>query len=248
MKLDGIGFDYGNTLVLDPFDKVMKLKGVDFVRLMEKNGYEVAKKKFVDAWSEVNRNLNYPFCSHFAQEIPLIRAMLEKLGVRKTDRYKISQSLLVAYRSGLKYVLRNDAQIERVKEVLEELRQRGKKLFILSNERIDTINSQLYWTGLGKFFEKVIVSQKLGVEKPDLRIFRYMIRLFDLPKERILYVGDDPERDIKPAKEMGIRAALLEHPKTMSAAAWRDYGFELKGNERPDFVIKELGEVLRFVE
>jgi HAD superfamily hydrolase (TIGR01549 family) len=248
MKIDGIGFDYGNTLVLDPFEKVMQHKGFDFVRILEKNGYEVAKKKFVDAWSGVNRNLNYPHCSHFAQEIPLVRAALEALGVKKTDRYRISQQLLVAYRSGLKYLLRNDTRIEGVRAVLEELMKRHKKLLILSNERIDTINSQLHWTGLARFFDRVVVSQRLGIEKPDPRIFKYMVRLFDLPKERILYVGDDPGRDIRPAKEIGIKAALFEQPKEMSAAAWRDYSFELKENEKPDFVIKDLGELLQIVE
>jgi hypothetical protein len=33
-KVQGIGFDYGNTLVNDPFDKVMKLKANDFIRIM----------------------------------------------------------------------------------------------------------------------------------------------------------------------------------------------------------------------
>jgi len=248
MKVDGIGFDYGNTLVSDPFDMVMKLKALDFIRIMEANGYDVDRKKFVDTWSRVNINLSYPHCSHFAQEIPLIKGMLEALGVKKNDRAKISQQLLVAYRSGLKYVLRNDKRIERVRYVLGELKKSKKKLFIVSNERPDTIGMQLQWTGLAKFFDKIIVSKRLGIEKPDLRIFRYMVRAFDLPKERVLYVGDDPQRDIRPAKELGLKAVMLEQPKDMTAKSWRDYNFELKGSEKPDAVIKDLAELLAIVE
>jgi len=247
MQADGIGFDYGNTLVMDPFDMVMKMKSIDFMRIMENNGYEVSAKRFVNVWEDINMNVNYPFCSHFSQEIPLIKIFLEKLGVRKQDRHRISQQLLVAYRSGLKYVLKNDQALARTKYVLSELRKRGKKLFMLSNEKVDTLNAQLEWTGLARFFAKIIISKRLGIEKPDHRIFGYMIKSFDLPKERIVYVGDDPMRDIKPAKELGIKAILIERPKEMSSC-WKSYNYELKDNEKPDFVIKDISELLQIIE
>lgn len=248
MKVDGIGFDYGNTLVTDQFDNVMKLKSLDFVRVLEANGYEVNGKKFVKAWTDINAKVNYPYCSHFAQETRLIKVLLESLGVKKADRNKLSQQLLVAYRSGLKYTLKNDKRIAKVRDVLADLKSRGKKLIILSNERMDTIDVQLRWTGLWRFFDRVIVSERLKVEKPDPRIFNYMIKAFDMPKERILYVGDDPQRDIRPAKHMGIRAVMLERPQAMSAAAWRDYSVQLAESEKPDYVIKDLSEILKIVE
>jgi len=247
MKFEAVGFDYGNTLVLDPFEKVMSLKANDFVKIMEKNGYEITKKKLIDVWRDVNLNVNYPFCSHFAQEIPLLRELLERLGVKRNDCYKISQQLLVAYRSGLKQVLKKDAKIEKTKEVLEVLKNRGKKLFIISNEKVHTLNAQLYWTGLYKFFDRIIVSQKLGVEKPEIRIFKYALKFFDFPNDRILFVGDDPLRDIKPAKSIGLKTALLEHPKEMSCS-WRAYDVILEGEEKPDFVIKDLSELLNIVK
>ncbi|MEE9323459.1 MAG: HAD family hydrolase [Candidatus Aenigmarchaeota archaeon] len=248
MRIDGIGFDYGNTLVSDPFGKVMDLKALEFLKVMEKNGYGIPKERLVKAWSDVNIKMNYPHCSHFAQGLPLVRTTLEKLGVEKSDRSKIAQQLLVVYRGGLKHILRNDYRIEETKRVLGDLRGRGKRLFVVSNESVDTLNMQLSWTGFRKFFEKVIVSGRLGIEKPDIRVFRHMVNMFGLPEERILYVGDDPERDIKPSKEIGIKAVIMEHPKEMAAKSWRDYNYELKGKEKPDFVIKDLSELLQIVE
>ena len=43
-RVDGIALDYGNTLVLDPFEKVMEMKAFDFQKIMEANGYEVSRK------------------------------------------------------------------------------------------------------------------------------------------------------------------------------------------------------------
>jgi HAD superfamily hydrolase (TIGR01549 family) len=246
IKVDGIGFDYGNTLVSDPFERVMKLKSLDFVRVLEANGYEVYGRKFVKAWAKTNRNVNYPYCSHFSQEIPLIKALLESLGVKKNDRNKLSQPLLATYRSGLKYVMKNDKGITHARDVLAELRRRGKRMMILSNERMDTIDVQLRWTGLWRYFDRIIVSERLKAEKPDQRMFTYMMKAFGMPKERILYVGDDPERDIKPAKALGMKAVMLEQPQELGNT-WRNYTTTLAGNEKPDAVIKDLAELLQIV-
>jgi HAD superfamily hydrolase (TIGR01662 family) len=242
MKIEGIGFDYGNTLVIDPFDKVMKLKANDFVAIMEANRYEISGRKLVKAWSEVNGRMNYPFCSHFCQEIPLVRAVLERLKVKRSDRFRICQQLLVSYRSGLKYVLKNDPAIPSVRNALAELKRKGKRLIILSNERVYALDMQLQWTGLAGYFEKIIASGKLGIEKPDPRIFRNMVRAFDLPESKILFVGDDPERDIRPAKALGMKACLVEQPGSR-ANAWRDYAFKLADKEKPDFVIRSIEEL-----
>ncbi|MEM5871943.1 MAG: HAD family hydrolase [Candidatus Aenigmatarchaeota archaeon] len=247
MKIEIVGFDYGNTLVSDPFEKIMKLKGNDFVKIMEKSGYEITKKKLIETWTKINAEINYPFCSHFAQELPLIKELVNVLEIKKNDKIKVAQSLLIAYRSGLKQILKNDKKMEKVRFVLHELKKRNKKLFIISNERVHSLTIQLRWTKLHEFFDKIIVSEKFGIEKPDLRLFQKVLKYFDTKPEKVAYVGDDPERDIKPAKAIGIKAILLDQPKEMSCV-WRSYNVELKENEKPDFVIKDLSELLKIIE
>lgn len=248
MKVEGVGFDYGNTLVLDPFDRVMGIRSTEFRNILKENGYDLPAKEIIDAWNDVNLSMNYPFCSHFAQEIPLVKTALEKLGVKKADRSITAQQLLAAYRSGLRQVLMNDGRIAKVKDVLSELKSRGKKLVMLSNERVDTLRSQLKWTGLGEFFEEIIISEKVGVEKPDEKIFRFMVRLFDLPKDKIVYIGDDPVRDVKPAKLFGLKTIWLKHPEARSVKGWRDYGLELRDEEKPDVVSGNLEDLTRIIE
>ena len=60
-------------------------------------------------------------------------------------------------------------------------------------------------------------------------------------------MGDDPERDIRPAKTLGMKACLIKQPGWMNSA-WRNYNIELKENEKPDFVIKDLAELLRIID
>lgn len=247
MTVQAVVFDYGNTLVLDPFDKVLDLKAYDFLRVMERNGYEVTKKRFIEAWKKVNETLNYPFCSHFAQDKRFLRVTLEKLGVSKTKRNGIASQILVVYRKGLKYVLRKDKRLSKVKGVLSGLRKEGKKLYILSNEMVDTLNMQISFAGLRRFFDKIISSESVGFDKPDPKIFRHLLNVVGLPEGRIVYVGDDPERDIKPSKTFGMKAILFKLPNEMGIKGWRDYNFRLKAKEKPDFVIKDLEELLEIL-
>ena len=113
---------------------------------------------------------------------------------------------------------------------------------------IDTLGMQISFAGLGKYFEKVISSESVGFDKPDPKIFRHLFNVVGLPEGRIVYVGDDPERDIKPSKEMGMKDVMLELPKSMTAESWRNYNFRLKGDEKPDHVIRGFRELLEIIE
>lgn len=248
MKAEAVIFDYGNTLLLDPFGKVLDLKAYDFLKVMERNGYEVSGKRLTDSWGRVNRDVNYPFCSHFSQESPLIEKALERMGVKEKDRRRIAGQLLAVYRTGLKQVIKKDERLEEVRRVLGILRDRRKRLYMLSNERADSLSMQVSWAGLAGFFEKAVASETVGIEKPDPRIFRHMLNVAGLPEGKVVYVGDDPERDIKAPKSLGMGAILLRLPEGMSVKAWRDYGFRLKEKEKPDSVIRDFREILDLIE
>ncbi len=52
----------------------------------------------------------------------------------------------------------------------------------------------------------------VGVAKPQPRIFEIAIEEAGVPPDQILYVGDNPEDDIKGANNMGIDAVLINRP------------------------------------
>ncbi|MGW2181864.1 HAD family hydrolase [Streptomyces sp. NPDC001732] len=55
----------------------------------------------------------------------------------------------------------------------------------------------------------VATSGEWGVGKPDPGFFERVVAATPFPAEEILYVGDRVERDVAPAKEAGLRTALL---------------------------------------
>ncbi|MBQ8780277.1 MAG: HAD family hydrolase [Oscillospiraceae bacterium] len=92
-------------------------------------------------------------------------------------------------------------------ETLSALKERGYSHFLLSNNypELDVIMSEL---GLDKYFDGMIISAKVGFDKPKREIFDIAFKTAGCP-EKAFMVGDNPYSDIKGAKAYGIPAILV---------------------------------------
>jgi putative hydrolase of the HAD superfamily len=92
---------------------------------------------------------------------------------------------------------------------LDDVRARGVRVVIVSNSEgmLDRLFVDL---GILRHFDAVVDSGKVGVEKPDPRIFRIALDRFGVPAERALMLGDTFATDIAGARAAGIRAALID--------------------------------------
>ena len=62
--------------------------------------------------------------------------------------------------------------------------------------------------GLYGYFESIIVSEAVGIEKPDVRIMELALNELGLPPGRCLYVGDHP-LDVLCSKQAGMDCAWI---------------------------------------
>lgn len=94
-------------------------------------------------------------------------------------------------------------------EALEAIRARGVKVAIISNSEgmLDRLFADL---GILRHFDFVADSGKLGVEKPDPRIFQVALERFGVPPSRALHLGDVFATDVLGARAAGIRHALID--------------------------------------
>src|ERR1700743_2552787 len=77
----------------------------------------------------------------------------------------------------------------------------------------------------------IATSQDWGVNKPDPRFFEAVIAAVPFPADRIAYVGDRVDNDMKPAKAAGLRTIYLRrgpwgyiwahHPDLAVTADWQ---------------------------
>jgi HAD superfamily hydrolase (TIGR01662 family) len=93
-----------------------------------------------------------------------------------------------------------------VRPCIAMLRARGIKLGAAGNTSVN-LEHFLKRSGLG--FEMVGSSARWKVEKPDLGFFRHVIQAMALPAERLIYVGDRIDNDVRPAAVAGMKAVFL---------------------------------------
>ena len=93
---------------------------------------------------------------------------------------------------------------EGVYELLNELKRRGGNIYGLTNGFSVLQNKKVEHCRYGHWFDKIYISEDFGVGKPDKSIFEIILKENDLKKEETVMIGDNYEKDIMPAKEMGL--------------------------------------------
>lgn len=97
---------------------------------------------------------------------------------------------------------------ERTHEALARLRAAGIRLGIVSNSD-GRVEQALTIAGLRDYFEVVVDSALVGVEKPNPVIFQTALDALGVSPEEALYIGDLYEVDVLGARAAGIEAVLL---------------------------------------
>ena len=95
---------------------------------------------------------------------------------------------------------------------------KGKaKLGIITNGFTALQQIRLERTGLRDHFDALVISEEVGVPKPDPRIFDYALEQAGNPdRERVLMVGDTAESDIRGGMNAGLSTVWLNaHGRTL---------------------------------
>ena len=88
-------------------------------------------------------------------------------------------------------------------------RDAGLRTAVISNSN-GTIADILAELGLARHVEFIIDSSKVGVEKPDPRIFRLALERAGVAADESVYVGDLYSIDVVGARAAGLRAILMD--------------------------------------
>ncbi|HWD90622.1 MAG TPA: YjjG family noncanonical pyrimidine nucleotidase [Mucilaginibacter sp.] len=91
------------------------------------------------------------------------------------------------------------------RETLQHL-QAKYKLHLISNGFLESTRSKIDGTDIGKYFENVIISEVVGVNKPHKAIFEHAINLAGAAIEESLMIGDSLEADVYGALNFGMDA------------------------------------------
>lgn len=96
-----------------------------------------------------------------------------------------------------------------VAPALEALKAAGYLLAVISNMDA-TLQVTLRSLDLAGYFGVVLNSQEAGFAKPDPRIFRLAAELMGIEVAALVYVGDQPEIDVRGSLSAGMQPVLVD--------------------------------------
>lgn len=99
-------------------------------------------------------------------------------------------------------------------ELLQQLKQQGYQLAVVSNGGHATRTTILQGLGFIEYFDLIVSSELVGVSKPQPEIFTYTVEQLGRDYEECLFIGDHPINDIQGAENVGITAIWMAgfHP------------------------------------
>jgi putative hydrolase of the HAD superfamily len=97
-------------------------------------------------------------------------------------------------------------------------------------------NADVHRVGLGELFHFSHNSATAGVSKPHPAIFEQALEIAGIEPQQMVYVGDDPERDIIGASRAGLRT-IWYNPSRQ----------ELSAEATPDAVMESFNELAKLV-
>jgi putative hydrolase of the HAD superfamily len=202
-NVDAVLFDCGETLVtLKPsreeiFVRGARSIGVDLTEESVRRAYQLVD--FGNKYSSVSvRDKNDFYRTYNSQ-------LCDALGIAVCFE-ELHPTLSALFESETQWVLVDGAQ-----ELLAELKRREIKLGLVANwdRNLASLAERL---GVRHYFDLVLASVEVGVEKPDPGIFRIALERLSLSHlpARVLYVGNEYRADVIGSRSAGLTPVLID--------------------------------------
>ena len=94
-------------------------------------------------------------------------------------------------------------------DLLDSLKAKGKKIYLLSNAQRSFTVPELKYLGLYDYFDDIVISSELNASKPDMDFFEALFKRNNLKKTESLMIGNDFRSDIGGAYKFGIRSLYI---------------------------------------
>ncbi len=136
----------------------------------------------------------------FEAGIPAIDELLNVLGCLEKKN-----ECLEVYREHLPEISLYDGVIE----LIQKLKNIGIKVGIITDGRVSGQKKKIQALGLDKVIENIIITDELGgiqFRKPCDKAFHIMQCRLKKPFERMIYVGDNVQKDFQAPEQLGMRS------------------------------------------
>jgi HAD superfamily hydrolase (TIGR01549 family) len=128
-------------------------------------------------------------------------------------------------------------------EMLQQLKDRGYRLGLVADGPLRTFTNVLGYYHLLDLFDVLAISEQVGVDKPDPLIFLHALNELSIPTSacgKVIMVGNNLERDIKGANQLGLLSVWLDWAPRRSK-------IPTDASEEPRYCIKKPLDLLDLI-
>jgi 2-haloacid dehalogenase len=104
--------------------------------------------------------------------------------------------------------------IEGSVEILKELKEKGHKVYALSNWNAELFNDTVDDFPFLQWFDDKVISGEVKLKKPDAAIYKLAFERFKIKPQQAVFI-DDADENIKTAKSLGLHAILFKNPAAL---------------------------------
>lgn len=197
-KKKAVFFDFGDTLASTQPSYLTRI-----AMAMREAGYSVSDLEFERAYIKADYELYKMYKVHgkISPEeykewfFPILCSYLSI-----TDN---PQSVRIKTREALREIKFKRATLPGAIELLESLKERGFRLVVISNNDGKT-EEKCEEVGIRHYFDLVADSTKLGLIKPDSRIFLFVLSKLNIYPEEAIHIGDLYGSDVMGGLNAGL--------------------------------------------
>lgn len=197
-KRIGLVFDIGDTII--DATGIQKKAIEQTAQMLQKRGLIDNVDSFLSKYRDHDKEYDGAAVNHlFSIPIDIMKRTLYVFDIRKNIYLYSSLSF---YRDKVREQIYTDKGLI---DLLVRLKGKGYKLGIVSDGTLDEQIYTLSKMGIIDFFDTIIISEAIGVSKPDQRIFEAAIKDLAIEPENIFYIGDDFKKDVIGGKKCGLK-------------------------------------------
>lgn len=225
-------FDLDRTLW--DFDKAAHETLSDLFALYVQAHTHYSFQHFYDRYREINSNLWDQYRRHEipkeALRVKRFSLTLEEMGL---DRPWIANQLADMY---VQVIAEKSYLFPHALETLEYLLTKGYTMAVMTNGFKEVQYHKIERCSLEKYFPHLFISEEIGFNKPDIRIFSHALKKMNVSPDQALMIGDDYEVDIVGAAAAGIDQVFF-NPHTEAAEISKEATYKISS-------LKELTKIL----
>jgi putative hydrolase of the HAD superfamily len=229
--LDAVLFDCWGTLVKAPELMRRGASAELFYRSLVADGYEVDWEAFRDAYVAESRRQHEETMRDLREldYVGRLVATLQAVGIGYQDGIAFAERAWANY---LAEWPRQSTLYDEAPALLSSIRGTRRLGLVTNFPDGPTARAVFRKLDFDSFFDSIVVSDEVGFRKPHRLVFERALRELGSEPESAVMIGDTFDADVKGAKDIGMRAILIDADGSQT----ENYVFA-------DAVVGGLGEV-----